>query len=64
MKKSKKMPVDRKQSVYLDLDLQTLISNELSDFWNRGYLEMTPANIIRRRLRDSYGIPGVKSNVK
>lgn len=60
----KKLPIDRKTSVYLDTDLQTAISRELQNLWEDGFLDISAGDLIKKRLRESYGIPGVKSNVK
>lgn len=62
--RDKILPIKRKTSVYLDLDLQAAISRELEELWANGYLDISAGDLIKRRLRESYGIPGVKANVK
>lgn len=64
MGKIKRLPIDRKQSVYLDEELQKLVSNELRELWSEGHLDYSVGDLIKKRLRESYGIPGVKINVK
>jgi len=62
--KKNKFPIDRKQSVYLDKDLVAVIGQELKGLWDQGFLDMSVGHLIKKRLRESYGIPGVKTHVK
>jgi len=56
--------VKRKQSVYLDKDLQSVISSELAGLHSQGYLDVTVSDIIKKRLREAFGIPGAAAHGK
>jgi len=60
----KTMLIKKKQSVYLDDDLRRLITNELKNVHDQGYLDISVSSIIKKRLRDSYQIPMATENVK